>query len=227
MRDIVPEHHIQKKLFNKLVGAKSLRYSELKPKELEANLFMYHLKELIKMGLVEKIDGKYQVSKQGGNTATRFSIREQGIRIMPATISVIALQSKDGEWLLYRRKRQPYIDSLGFPSGKIHLGDSLEDAAYRELGEKCGYARDEVKITHRGMFNLVENEPDGSLKNHIIAQVWYGLSKDKKEFINHAGETFWGNWQDQNYDEFIPGFREIFTSLESLEFFHLDLSFDD
>jgi ADP-ribose pyrophosphatase YjhB (NUDIX family) len=226
MKDVVPEHHIQKKLFNKLIGAESLRYSELKPKDIEANLFMYHLKELMKMGIVDKIDGKYQVSKQGSNTATRFSIREQGMRIMPAAISVIALKAQDGQWLLYKRSRQPYIGSLGFPSGKVHLGDALQDAAYRELDEKCGYTRTEIKLAHRGVFNLVVHEPDTSLKNHIIGQIWYGVVSEKKEFANHAGQTFWADWTNENYDEFIPGFKEIIEALESPDFFYLDMKFD-
>jgi ADP-ribose pyrophosphatase YjhB (NUDIX family) len=226
MKDVVPEHHIQKRIFNRLVGATSMRYSELRPKELEANLFMYHLKELIKMGLVEKGESGYTLTKNGRSTATRFSIREQGIRIMPSTISVIALRAEDGDWLLYRRKRQPYIDSLGFPSGKIHLGDKLIDAAYRELDEKCGYVRDEVDLTYRGVFNLVEHEPN-NLKNHIIGHVWTGKVKEKKVFQNHAGETFWGDWEAYAYKEFIPGIKEIITALERPEFFGLDLHFEE
>ncbi len=225
MRDIVPEHVIQKRIFNRLVGAKSLRYSELKPKEIEANLFMYHLKELMKMGLVEKADGGYQVSKKGGTIASRFSIREQGIRVMPSTISVVALRALDGEWCLYRRKRQPYIDALGFPSGKIHLGDALRDAAYRELDEKCGYTSDEVELTHKGVFNLVEIEPD-HLRSHIIGFVWFGEVKEKRVFDNHAGETFWGDWHKENYAEFIPGFKEIIDGLASDDFFHFELYLD-
>jgi 8-oxo-dGTP pyrophosphatase MutT (NUDIX family) len=226
MRDVIPEHHLQKKIYNRLVGAESLRYSQLRPEGVEANLFMYHLKELIRSGLVEKVDGGYSLTQQGRSTATRFSIREQGIRIMPSTISVIVLRSKDGEWLLYRRRRQPYIGSLGFPSGKIHLGDSLENAAYRELDEKCGYGKDEVALTWRGAFNLVEHELAG-LKNHIIGMVWAGEVKDKRVFENHAGETFWGDWTKENYDDFIPGFREIVSSLNAHRFFGFELRIDD
>lgn len=220
MRDVVPEHHIQKKLFNKLVGASSLRYSQLKPKELEANLFMYHLKELMKMGLVEKLDGKYALTPKGQLMATRFSIREEQIRIMPSTLSVIVLRSGD-EWLLYRRKRQPYIDAIGFPSGKIHLGESLKDAAERELSEKCGYGAGMVSLVHRGMFNLVDKHDNG-LTNHIIGQVWAGSVTDKKVFSNHAGETFWADWHDCE-SEFMSGTQDLVDALASPDFFHLDL----
>lgn len=199
-----------------------MRYSELKPKELEANLFMYHLKELMKMGLVEKLEKRYTLTQAGRSTATRFSIREQSIRVMPSTITVLALRSSNGNWLLYRRKRQPYINALGFPSGKIHLGDKLIDAAYRELDEKCGYTADEVSLNYRGVFNLVE-KAEGEIKNHVIGHVWHGVVDDKRIFENHAGETFWGNWQEYPYEDFIPGFREIVEALKSDQFFGLEI----
>lgn len=224
MKDVVPEHHIQMKLFNALVQSEILRYSELKPKELEANLFMYHLKELMKMKLVEKSDKGYRLTPAGKSTATRFSIREQMIRIMPTVISVLALTSPDGETLLYRRKRHPFIGFLSFPSGKIHLGDTLSDAAYRELKEKCGYEKDEVELNYRGVYNLVEKEAE-ELKNHVIGHLWSGVVKDKKVFDQHAGTTFWANWEQQPYEEFISGFKEIIEALEQPEFFGLELSF--
>ncbi len=226
MRDIVPEHHIQRRIYNRLVGAESLRYSELRPDGLEANLFMYHLKELIKMGLVEKIDGGYSLTKSGRSTATRFSIKEQGIRIMPSTLSILDIRSEDGQNLLYRRRRQPYIDKLGYPSGKIHLGDNLRTAAERELAEKTSYDLKEVKLTYRGVFNLVEYE-GGELKNHIIGHVWSGIVNEKPLFNNHAGETLWADWRDLNYTDFIPGYEEISQALETDSFFGLDLRFDN
>lgn len=222
MKDVVPEHHIQKKLFNSLITSDGLRYSELKPKELEANLFMYHLKELIKLGLVEKIEGKYRLSMYGKQVATRFSVREESIRLMPSTISVVVLKALDGELLLYRRKRQPYIDAVGFPSGKIHVGDSLLNAANREMGEKCDYTPNEVRLRHVGMLNIVENNDNVSA--HIIAQVWRGEVSTKKQFANHAGETFWADWRKYE-TEFMAGTKELMQALASDDFFHLDLMF--
>ena len=226
MKDYIPEHNIQKDIFNRLVGADSMRYSELKPKKLEASLFMYHLKELMKFGLVEKVDKKYTLTAAGLSTANRFSIKEQSMRMMPSSLSILVLTSKTGEWLLYRRKRQPYINSLGFPSGKIHLGDKLIDAAYRELDEKCGYDRKEVDLTYRGVFNLVQHEQSG-FKNHIIGHVWTGVVKDMKTFKNSAGETFWGDWKAYPYDEFIAGPLEIIEALNTKKFFGIEIYIDE
>ncbi|MCA9348553.1 NUDIX domain-containing protein [Candidatus Saccharibacteria bacterium] len=225
MKQIDISHHIQRRIFNRLVGAESMRYSELKPKELEANAFMYHLNELIKAGLVEKQDKQYQLTETGKALATRFSIRESGIRLMPTTLSVIYLHSQDEQTLLYRRKRQPYIDALGFPSGKIHLGETLEEAAYRELEEKCGYQPKEVKLTLKGEFSLVSRR-DKFIENHVIGHLWEGMVIDKKTHTNHAGETYWADWQAEDYSQFIPGFKELIEASKQSNQFVLDLKFD-
>lgn len=222
MKNINLNHHIQKRIFNRLVGAQSLRYSELKPKEIEANLFMYHLKELIKQGLVEKHEKQYQLTEEGKLIATRFSIRESGLRLMPSTLSIIYLHNPKGETLLYERKRQPYIGAIGFPSGKIHAGETLQLAAYRELEEKCGYQTTEVQLQLKGTFSLV-SQNDAFIDNHVIGFVWQGTVESTKIHQNHAGETFWAQWQEQDYSKFIPGFKEIVEACSQPHPFNLDL----
>jgi hypothetical protein len=41
-------HVIQKEILAKLIAADSLRFSQLKPKHLESNHFMYHLRALMR-----------------------------------------------------------------------------------------------------------------------------------------------------------------------------------
>lgn len=222
----VLSHHIQKTLFKSLVEADSLRYSQLKPKGLEPNLFMYHLKELIKFGYVEKVSAGYSLTNKGKELATRFSVRETLIREMPSTITVVKLRAEDGQTLLYRRQRQPYIGALGFPSGKIHLGETLKVAAERELLEKCNYKAAEVKLKIRGEFSLVTTNGD-FINNHVLGHVWEGqVGKNKKEFDNPAGQTFWADWQKQDYSKFISGFKEIVEACQNNDQqFVLDMHF--
>ena len=218
-------HHIQRRIFNRLVGAESLRYSELKPKEIEANLFMYHLKELMKMGLVEKDDKNYRLTESGKMLATKFSVREVGIRQMPSTLSIIVLRASDGSWLLYERKRQPYIGWLGWPSGKIHMGETLNEAGRREASEKCGY--EDIDLHLLGNFSLVTKGIPSDFVNHVIGYVWFAEVAEKREFENHAGHTFWvDDWRSLDYERFIPGFKEIVAEIESSRTpFSLDLCF--
>lgn len=223
-KGVLSDHHIQKQIYNRLVGSDSLRYSELKPKNIEANLFMYHLGELIKSGLVEKTDKAYSLTPEGKLMAARFSVREQKLRIMPSTISVIVIRSIKGRWLIYERLRQPFIGSLGWPSGKIHIGETLKVAAEREVSEKCNY--DNIDLTLRGEFSLVEESQDNIYVNHVIGHVWSTTVDDEQVFDNHAGKTFWvDDWRELPYDKFISGFKEIVDAMESKQLFLLDLKF--
>jgi ADP-ribose pyrophosphatase YjhB (NUDIX family) len=224
MKDVVPEHHVQMQIFNQLVTAEVRRFSELKPTGMESNAFMYHLTRLVKQGLVEKVTNGYSLTTNGKATATRFSLREKGIRIMPSTISVIILTASGGEVLMYERARQPYIGDFGFPSGKIHLGDTLRSAAYRELAEKCDYAEGELELVNRGVFGLVQRVDD-VLTNHIIGHVWVGKVKEKKTCGNHAGRTFWSKWDKVDRAKTMLGTSELIQALKSPDFFHLDLEF--
>lgn len=46
------------------------------------------------------------------------------------------LHDVQGRVALLPRVRQPFIDQLTLPSGKVHLGENIADAARRELDEK-------------------------------------------------------------------------------------------
>ena len=68
------EHHLQSEIFARLRTAKSLRYSELRDPAMESSLFMYHLNELIRQKLVEKVGrGEYALAPAGVMLAQTFS----------------------------------------------------------------------------------------------------------------------------------------------------------
>ena len=60
------DHHIQKSIVYDLAFAESLRFSDLKPDDMENKAFTYHLKKVMKSGLVEKLeDGHYSLTMKG------------------------------------------------------------------------------------------------------------------------------------------------------------------
>jgi 8-oxo-dGTP pyrophosphatase MutT (NUDIX family) len=219
-------HHIQRYLFKRLTGADVLRYSQLKPKDLEPNLFMYHLKELIKSGYVQKVENGYALTENGQLLASRFSMREVNIRQMPSTLTILLLHADDGEVLINERARHPYIGTYGAPSGKIHMGETLQQAAERELAEKTAYSSDAVSLKLRGDFSLVMGEGN-AIENHVIGHIWEGhVGSNKKEHTHSAGRTFWADWNKLSYDKFILGYKEIYQACTTRKGqFTLDLKF--
>jgi ADP-ribose pyrophosphatase YjhB (NUDIX family) len=150
-----------------------VRYSRLKPKLLEANLFMYHLKFLIKEDLVEKVEGGYALTRRGKQFTDRASLESMRIPVQPKVVVTLALQREgDGHWLLLKRKHQPFLDYKGFPSGKVQFGESLADAAARELHEKSGLTGIDLQLQGNMIVHFTDgNEP----VNHVIGYVFGGV----------------------------------------------------
>lgn len=143
-------HIVQSKILDKLTYAKTLRYSQMKPEKTESNLFSYHLKSLIKDRYIEKTEnGEYTLSSKGKSYVDKISHRSLKVRQQPKIITLLDLVNDKGETMLYRRKHQPYIGMLAFPTGKLHMYESVLDAANREVKEKLEFS--EVSLRHRGI----------------------------------------------------------------------------
>jgi len=132
-------HHIQKHIIDVLMYTEVARFSQLRPPKTDTNLFSYHLGKLIKSGLVKKLEDGYTLSTAGLSHVDRVSTQKRIIRMQPKIISMLLIQNSNGDVLLQKRNKQPYINAWTLPYGKIHIDDeSLEKAAQREASEKLG-----------------------------------------------------------------------------------------
>jgi len=132
-------HHIQKYIINTLMYTEVAKFSQLRPPKTDTNLFSYHLKVLTKLAMVQKVDGGYTLSAAGLSYVDRLSTEKKVIRMQPKIISMLLVQNSDGDVLLQRRNKQPYINAWTLPYGKIHIDDAtLLYAAQREAKEKLG-----------------------------------------------------------------------------------------
>jgi len=130
-------HHIQKYIIDVLMFQEVARFRDLRPPKIDTNLFSYHLKLLIKNNIVKKLDSGYTLSTNGLAYVDRVSVLSKAVRTQPKIITMLVVQNSDGDVLLWRRKRQPYINAWTLPYGKLHTDDvSLEAAVQRELTEK-------------------------------------------------------------------------------------------
>jgi len=202
-------HPIKREILYRLITNTHIPFSKLKPEGVESNLFIYHLKELIKEGLVcKRADGKYELTAEGLVFADRLSLSSFKPRIQPKIITLIVCKNKNGECLLYTRRRQPFIGLSGFVYGKIHLGEKVAEAAQRELKEKTGL---QAKLAHLGEAYLTTVQ-DGNVVASIFCHVFYGenptgqLIKDSE-----IGECFWASLKSLGREKFMPGFFDILS----------------
>jgi ADP-ribose pyrophosphatase YjhB (NUDIX family)/predicted transcriptional regulator len=194
-------HEIRREILKKLSETKKARYSELKRKGLEGNVFSYHLKALIMEGYIIQKDGAYTLTSKGKHLADRVSPADFKERIQPKIITVIIIKKGD-EYLLYQRKKQPFFGYVGFPYGKIHLEERIGEAAERELTEKSGF---QAKLKYRGhAYFTVHDETE--LVSSMLCHVFTGTQAEGellKEFP--SGTCFWGKLGDFPKNKLLPG----------------------
>ncbi|WP_137680317.1 NUDIX hydrolase [Aurantiacibacter suaedae] len=84
-------------------------------------------------------------------------------RPVAATIAVVV---RAGQVLLVRRANRPDAGRWGFPGGKIEAGETIEQAAIRELYEETAI-RGEALQTFTAV-DVFDHAEDGTLRRHFV-----------------------------------------------------------
>ncbi len=220
------DHHIKREIFYQLRKHDIARYSDLVIKTVEPSQFMYHLKDLIRMGLVEKIDkGKYRLTNSGIRASQAFSSFSKNITESPMTYTLIFARSNKGRWLVLERYKQPYINKLGCISGKVHMEETLQEALEREWNDFIGQPF--IQPEYKGQLSVLVREGANTL-THIAGPIWFADNLEEKWPKTEVaqGKLEWIDWTKLDYSRFIPGWKEIIDKLEDSKPFLLDLEFD-
>ena len=192
-------HHIQKHILKVLTYQAQARFSELRPPRTDTNLFSYHLKSLLRSGLVSKGERSYSLSATGLLYVDRISSERFEQRAQAKIITATIFRDEAGRVALVKRNKQPFIDSWGLPSGKIHLGETVAEGARREALEKTGL-RTEVPLQHIGdgyIHSYVENQ----LVSSVLVHVFEGGVVPSEEC---ASEVKWVAWPEASCP-LLPG----------------------
>lgn len=212
-------HRLQQHILSQLINNPSLRYAQLKPATVEGNLFMYHLRALMKRGLIiKRADGQYELSPEGKLYADTLSLKTLTPRAQARIITLIACQNEAGEWLLFQRKRHPMLGWTGFPYGKVHVGESVAESARRELKEKTGL---EAQLTHvgDGYITFIEGSDP-------VSQIFFHLFRGARPHgsLRHdppSGAVFWGRiaQADQKLMPSVPDLLKLMEEHPQDRFF--------
>jgi 8-oxo-dGTP diphosphatase len=80
--------------------------------------------------------------------------------------AVIAVVIRDGHTLLVRRANPPDAGLWGFPGGKIEFGETVKDAAARELLEETAVRAEAREVLTT--LDILVRDSSGDLQQHYI-----------------------------------------------------------
>lgn len=185
------QSHIQRQIISQLKNADSLRYSQLRPADVDRDLFNYHLRELVKNGVLDKsASGEYSLSAKGRRrVADTEHTSDPGNRLFKINPLLIVVDKRpDGLYILnQRRTAQPSYGIVGVPGGTIVKTEPLLEGAARKLREETGltgvfeYFAMTRRITYR----------DSELFSDVMFPLCLATTWSGTPTTTEYGDNFW------------------------------------
>ncbi len=217
------DHHIQQAIVHKLAFADRLRFSELKPDDIESKLFNYHLKKAIRAGYVAKTeDGLYALTHEGRKKDIT-SYKDQDADLLRAHSTLILIVRRlDGAWLLYQRHTHPLRGLKGFmhctPSSTL----SSHEQATKECKEKTGLQGD-FDVLGNGYFRIFEGDKLESF-THFTMLFCNEISGELVQNSDYA-DYFWQETPDFSASDMLPTTACLNDFYHEGKTFHVEKTF--
>ena len=198
-------HHIQKHIIDVLMYTQVARFRDLRPDKTDTNLFSYHLQSLVKMGMVVKFEGGYTLSLEGLSYVDRVSSEKKAIRTQPKIITMLLIQNSNGDVLLQRRSKQPYINAWTLPYGKLHIDDgTVLQAAKREAAEK-------LNAVDKNMRHVGDCYIRVTMHGEILSTTLAHIFKFNSDDIKTTDDIIWARPHKLDQYALAPAVQSIMT----------------
>lgn len=151
-------------------------FAELqKESQLTSDHFNFYLKQLLDEAYVHKNDqGTYALTVKGKEFANRFDTDARTVERQPKVAVCLIIQRPDGKELVQQRLKQPFYGYWGRPTGKIRWGETILDAAARELKEEAGL---EANMTFDSVYHKMDyNHQTGQMLEDKIFFMIKGIN---------------------------------------------------
>lgn len=170
------------------------RYADLRPADLENDLYNYHLQQLVRRGHVEKAGDRYILTPSGAALLMELNPVDasgQSQRFKLAAMCLVLRPGPNGPSLLYqRRTRLPFAGQRAPIGGGMMRGEPATAAAQRRLLQEGGLIVPEPTLV--GLIRKYHYDPVGSLMSDILFHVCL-VTSDVGEPVsqNEFGEHYW------------------------------------
>jgi 8-oxo-dGTP pyrophosphatase MutT (NUDIX family) len=166
-------HPAQTQILRELLFVPSARFADLqKLTALGSDHVKFHIARLVEVGYVVKSSqGDYSLTTAGKEYANKLDTDRNLIERQPKSAVILVLEH-DGKLLVQERLKHPYYGFWGFPGGKIRWGETIMEAAARELEEETGLS---AELTFRGVYHeLTKSKETGEVLEDKIFQIVFG-----------------------------------------------------
>lgn len=203
-------HHIQRHIIKVLGLNEWARYKDLKLPGVESSLYNYHLRQVMQVGLAEKVVGKgYRLTPSGLKYVDHVSIATFEPRWQPKIINTFVIKNEHGQVLTYRKMRQPFINQINLPSGKVHYEDSsVLGAAERELGMILGPG---YTSEYCGVLDFTAR-----INNEVVSHAIYFIHAATVPADTKIEQHYtWGTYNQDVVDTYVPHFPTVLALAQS------------
>lgn len=219
------DHHLQTQILHKLVLSEAARFADLRPKNIDSNVFTYHLKQLMRDKLVTKTEaGVYSLTPLGRVAGINVTLNKRQLLEQAHSVILMALYSPEKGWLLRRRLAQPMFNKVGFTHAEPEANHDALTSARETFLERTGLT---VDFEPRG-YGYVRLFRDGELESFVHFVLYYA-EEYSGELIEQSrnGENFWLKEPDFTDESMIPSMPPLIERLTSGDkMFYLDLKYD-
>lgn len=183
------DHTIQKQILTRLMARPDgCRYRDMRPANIENDLYNYHLQQLVKLGLVGKYGNTYKLSPDGhryildiqpmditGMVADKFKL---------AALALVLRETHDGLETLYQtRGYAPSAGSQQIIGGSIRKGELVTKAAQRRLREEAGL---DAEFSYFGTIRKIRQDADGFPYSDITYHICFAINPTGKLIVDNV-----------------------------------------
>lgn len=200
-------HHIQRSVLDKLATSERLLYSELKPSDMDGNVFGYHLKSLLAGQYIAKSDdGGYCLLSKGRDYIIK---RYEDPSRSAHSIFLIVVKNSDDKYLLRKRLVQPMLGHTGFIHGEPDPEKSIIETANERLFDKTGL---DIELEIKGSA-LISQYVDDELHSYSSATILYGETDETDiKITDDTGKNFWSSID--SVENLLPSCHDIIDMIE-------------
>lgn len=187
-------HTAQMKILRHLLLSPHAGFAELqKQTAMTSDHANFHIRKLAEEGFIAKnADDKYVLSRMGKEYANRMDTVDNVIEKQPKLSVALIVENEDGKFLAQQRLKQPYYGFWGRPTGKIRWGETMLEAAERELTEETGLT---AELSVAGFYHKMDYDKDtGDLLEDKVFVLVYGTNPKGELLVDDEGHH--NEWLD-------------------------------